>query len=223
LGAQLLPRWLPGPVVWQMQHHSAGGVRKPPGNHDQLASDGAGGGFGVPSEASAPEARVRLNAMAASTSQALLSAKRPDGRCASGPAIRLAKTCSMTACPRWCGSACSIGSGESVKIAWCRQPWNSSSCPAPRRGFSHRTRRTIKRPVTWSSNRCRRAPECGERHLGDLGVGDPTLLGLVEDRPAGSGSGCRRWRRLPWSPMGRAVVTLNRAPASRAAVTTARV
>jgi hypothetical protein len=26
----------------------------------------------------------------------------------------------MIACPRWCASACSIGNGELVKMAWCR-------------------------------------------------------------------------------------------------------
>ena len=189
----------------------------------QLASDSAGGGFGVPKRGERAGGTGQVERDGGQHQPGAVGRETARRQVREGPAFRSAKTCSMTACRRSCASACSIGSGESVKIAWCRQPWNSSSCPAPRRGFSHRTRRTIKRPVTWSSNRCRRAPECGERHLGDLGVGDPTLLGLVEDRPAGSGSGCRRWRRLPWSPMGRAVVTLNRAPASWAAATTARV
>ena len=43
-----MPCWLPGPQGGQMQHQPAGGVRKPPGNADELAPDRAGGGFGVP-------------------------------------------------------------------------------------------------------------------------------------------------------------------------------
>jgi hypothetical protein len=48
-------------------------------------------------DASAPAARVRLNAMLASTSQAPLAVNRPEGRCASGPFFRSAMTCSMIA------------------------------------------------------------------------------------------------------------------------------
>jgi hypothetical protein len=65
-------------------------------------------------EASVPAARVRLNAIAASTSQAELAANLSDGRWASGPALRSAWTCSMTACCRWVFSAATIGCGESV-------------------------------------------------------------------------------------------------------------
>ena len=57
-------------------------------------------------EARAPAARVRLNAIAAQTSQAPLALNRPDGRCASGPFFRSAMTCSMIACPRCAASAC---------------------------------------------------------------------------------------------------------------------
>ena len=42
-----------------------------------------------------PAARVRLNAMMASTSQALIAMNTPDGRCASGPCLRSAWACSM--------------------------------------------------------------------------------------------------------------------------------
>ena len=41
-------------------------------------------------EASVPAARVRLNAMVASTSQAPLALNRPEGRWASGPFFRSA-------------------------------------------------------------------------------------------------------------------------------------
>jgi hypothetical protein len=42
-------------------------------------------------------ARVRLNAMTASTSQAALALNTPEGRCASAEFFRSAWTCSMTA------------------------------------------------------------------------------------------------------------------------------
>src|SRR3954447_11470144 len=44
-----------------------------------------------------PAARVRLNAITASTSQAALALNTPDGRCASAECFRSAWTCSMTA------------------------------------------------------------------------------------------------------------------------------
>ena len=44
-----------------------------------------------------PAVRVRLNAITASTSQALFAVNTPEGRCASGPALRSAWTCSMIA------------------------------------------------------------------------------------------------------------------------------
>lgn len=47
--------------------------------------------------ASAPAARVRLNAITASTSQAALAVNTPDGRCASAAFFRSAWTCSMIA------------------------------------------------------------------------------------------------------------------------------
>ncbi len=71
-------------------------------------------------EASAPAARMRLNAIDAQTSQALLAQKRPEGRCASGPFFRSAMTCSTIACARWAFSAASIDSGLLVNTAWCR-------------------------------------------------------------------------------------------------------
>ena len=48
-------------------------------------------------EARHPAARMRLNAIAASTSHAELAWNDPEGRCASGPFLRSAWTCSMTA------------------------------------------------------------------------------------------------------------------------------
>jgi hypothetical protein len=69
-------------------------------------------------EARVPAARVRLKAIAAQTSQALLAQNFPEGRCASGPSFRSAMTCSTIAWPRCAFSASRIGSGSSVKTAW---------------------------------------------------------------------------------------------------------
>ena len=80
--------------------------------------------------------------MAAMASQAAFAAKSPDSRCASGPSLRSAKTCSMTAWPRCCSSAWASVNGELVKTAWQRQAGNSS--PA--------------RPGPWGSGRGRGGP-----------------------------------------------------------------
>ena len=48
-------------------------------------------------EARQPAARVRLNAIAASTSHTALAWNDPEGRWASGPCFKSAWTCSMTA------------------------------------------------------------------------------------------------------------------------------
>ena len=50
-----------------------------------------------------PAVWVRLNAMTARMSQAAFALKTPDGRCAKGPSLRSAWTCSMIAC---CGGSC---------------------------------------------------------------------------------------------------------------------
>ena len=68
-------------------------------------------------EARVPAVRVRLNAMVAQTSQALLAQKCPEGRCANGPFFRSAMTCSTIAWARWAFSAASIGSGLLVNTA----------------------------------------------------------------------------------------------------------
>ena len=69
-------------------------------------------------DARQPAARVRLNAIAARISQAPFAENDPEGRCASGPDRKSAWTCSMTACPRWCFSACTRVSGLSVNTQW---------------------------------------------------------------------------------------------------------
>jgi hypothetical protein len=70
-----------------------------------------------------PAARVRLNAITASTSQAALAVKIPEGRCARAEPLRSAWTCSMIACPRWVLSAATVSSRSGsavVKKAWNR-------------------------------------------------------------------------------------------------------
>ncbi len=55
-------------------------------------------------------ARVRLNAIEASTSHAEFAANFPDGRCANAEFFRSANTCSMMAWPRWTLSAVTVSS-----------------------------------------------------------------------------------------------------------------
>ena len=71
-------------------------------------------------DAMAPVARVRLNAIAANTSQAELAEEDPDGNCARAPDFRSAMTCSTIAWARWDFSAWSMVSPESVKTPWWR-------------------------------------------------------------------------------------------------------
>ena len=73
--------------------------------------------FAWKTEARVPAARVRLRAIAAQTSQALLAQNLPDGRCASGPFLRSAMTWSTMAWARCADSAYSIGSGLSLNTA----------------------------------------------------------------------------------------------------------
>jgi len=114
---ELLPRGLPGPVLGQVQGEPAGGAGEPGGHVDQLGAQGREPRAGVEARGEAAAARVRLNAMLASTSQAALALKVPDGRCASGPSLSSAMTCSMIAWPRWAASASSIRRGELVNTA----------------------------------------------------------------------------------------------------------
>jgi hypothetical protein len=97
---QLQPRVFPGPAGGQAQGALAGGAGEPSWDVDQLRADGGGGRAGVNAEASAPAARVRLNAIVAQTSEALFAGNRPDGRCAKGPFFRSTMNCSMIACAR---------------------------------------------------------------------------------------------------------------------------
>jgi hypothetical protein len=53
-------------------------------------------GHGKP-DARVPAARVRLKAVVARVSQALLALNRPEGKCAIGPFFRSVWTCSMIA------------------------------------------------------------------------------------------------------------------------------
>ena len=80
----------------------------PPERRRLVATSAARGKTVTPATARArsgaemvPAARVRLNAMTASTSQVALAVNTPDGRCASAAPLRSAWTCSMTAWWRW--------------------------------------------------------------------------------------------------------------------------
>ena len=63
-------------------------------------------------------ARSRLWVIAAQIAQALLAENWPEGRCASGPSIRSAKTVSMIACRRWVMSASATGASLLVRNGW---------------------------------------------------------------------------------------------------------
>ena len=67
-------------------------------------------------------ARVRLNAMTASTSQAALAVNFPDGRWASAEFFRSAWTCSMTAWARWVRSAATVSSRSGLVVV--KKAWN---------------------------------------------------------------------------------------------------
>ena len=73
-----------------------------------------------PPLARVPMARVRLNAIVASTSQAAFAVKIPEGRCASALFFRSALTCSMIACWRCVLSAVIVSRSLVVKNAWNR-------------------------------------------------------------------------------------------------------
>ena len=65
--------------------------------------------------ASDPAARSRLWLMAAQASQAPLAGNEPDGRCASGPSVQSAKTCSAF----WF-----LGEPEPLSLALSGSPWS---------------------------------------------------------------------------------------------------
>lgn len=132
-------------------------------------------------EASAPAARVRLNAIAASTSQAPLALNRPEGRWASGPFLRSAMTCSMIAWRRWSASACSITRGELVNTAWWCQAGNSSLALCVRDDVSRVlvTDAAHDQPCGHRLFLAVGGERCG-RHFSDLGVADPLAELVVE-------------------------------------------
>jgi hypothetical protein len=92
-----------------VQVDSPRSVREVGGDVDDPVADGgaAGGRPGAGGEVNG--GAVRLWAIAAQASQASLALNCPDGRCASGPAITSALTCSMIACWRCWGFGLSEG------------------------------------------------------------------------------------------------------------------
>jgi hypothetical protein len=127
-------------------------------------------------EARAPAARVRLNAIAAQTSQAALALNRPDGRCAGGPFFRSAMTCSMTAWPRCAASAWSIDSGGVGEHRVVAVDGEQLALV----GRVEVGDAAYDQPCGHSLG-FRLFREGGVGHLGDLGVGDPLLRRFVED------------------------------------------
>jgi hypothetical protein len=103
---------------------------------------------GVPARVAA--ARVRLNAITASTSQAAFAVNLPDGRWARAEFFRSAWTCSMIAWPRWVLSAVMVSRVLVVKKPWKRQVSNRVAWPALACGLRSGIRRTTSRPGTWS-------------------------------------------------------------------------
>ena len=81
--------------------------------------------FAWTTEARQPAARSRLNAIAASTSQAELAANDPEGRWASS-VLQVGDDLLDDRVAAVVGLGLSIGSGESVNTAWWRQTRNSS-------------------------------------------------------------------------------------------------
>jgi hypothetical protein len=97
-----------------------------------------------------PAARVRLNAMQASTSQAALAVKTPEGKCSSADAFMSAFRFSMAACWRWVLSASTVLRELVVKNAWKRNRSKRVPCPASTVLFGSGIRRTTRRPGTCS-------------------------------------------------------------------------
>ena len=105
VGPEVLPGGRPGPVGGQVHGDASGGGGDPGGDGDQLGRRVAQRARACRAEAAAPAARARLNAMPASASQAALAVNFPEGRCASGPSLSSAMTCSTMAWSRWFSSA----------------------------------------------------------------------------------------------------------------------
>jgi hypothetical protein len=123
----------------------------------------------------AAAARSRLCAIAAQVNQAPLAANRPDGRCARGPSIRSAKTCSMTAWARWARVGVHGGQrgvGEEGVVAVGGQQFVLAG-----RGLAPHPTHAKPGGVLVPGPR-----EGGVGGLGDLGLGDPRARVVVEHR-----------------------------------------
>src|SRR3954453_3108488 len=101
-----------------MHPDASGGTGQPGGHGDQLGADGGGGRLGVERRgqdtSGAGAARVRLKAIAASTVQAPLAEKDPEGMCANGPPFTSAMTCSTIA---WSRRSSTVHSGTAGTCA----------------------------------------------------------------------------------------------------------
>jgi hypothetical protein len=143
-------------------------------------------------DAMAPVARVRLNAIAASTSQAELAEEDPGGNWAGAPDFRSAWTCSsMTAWARWDFSAWSMvsrGVGEHAVVAVAGEqfalPVGDGRGVEP---FDAAHDQPAGDVVGLAAG-----GERGEPDLGHLRVGDQPLLLFVPDRVGVVDRGPRR-------------------------------
>lgn len=131
-----------------------------------------------------PAARSGLCAMLARSSQAPGAAKRPEGRWASGPSIRSAKTCSITACAWWVGSASPGGEGgvggEGVVAQVGERLVVAGRVLTADPAHDQPGGELVFRPG-----------ESGVGPLGDPRVGDPALAFVVPDRLRGADRGPR--------------------------------
>jgi hypothetical protein len=89
-----------GPMHGESQHGSSLRSDQSCGHVDQLAAQGrtSGGCVGTTDQGGCGAQQVVV--IAAHSAQAEFAAKRPDGRCASGPSMRSENTVSMIAWPR---------------------------------------------------------------------------------------------------------------------------
>jgi hypothetical protein len=100
-----------------VQVDGSSAVREAGGDVDDPGADrgGPGAAVGTGGEVSGDAGEVW--AIAAQASQASFALNFPEGRCAKGPAMRSALTCSLMAWPRCWASACTRVNGESVNTA----------------------------------------------------------------------------------------------------------
>ena len=117
---QVQPCVLAVPAFGQVQGEAAAAVADGPGGDgDQVAADrdGAGPAVAAAGQGAGGAQEVARDGGDGEPGGVGGELSRYD-RCARGPFLRSARTCSMTAWPRCCSSAWTSSNGESVKTAW---------------------------------------------------------------------------------------------------------